>query len=44
MSEVVSMDEIRAISERLGVDLAKINLDSIHLPPGDDMGIPRSES
>ncbi|XP_015057434.1 eukaryotic translation initiation factor 3 subunit B [Solanum pennellii] len=43
MSVVVSMDEIRAISERLGVDLAKINLDSIHLPPGDDMGIPSDD-
>lgn len=44
MSEVVSMEEIRAISDRLGVDLTQVDLDSIQLPPGDNLGIPRSES
>ncbi|KAK6804239.1 hypothetical protein RDI58_002023 [Solanum bulbocastanum] len=43
MSEVVSMEEIRAISDRLGVDLTQIDLDSIHLPPGDDLGIPSDD-
>ncbi|XP_055817657.1 eukaryotic translation initiation factor 3 subunit B [Solanum dulcamara] len=43
MSEVVSMEEIRAISDRLGVDLTQIDLESIHLPPGENLGIPSDD-
>lgn len=41
MAEVISMDDIRAKADRLGVDLSAVNFDSIHLPPGEDFGIIR---
>ncbi|KAK4379539.1 hypothetical protein RND71_001401 [Anisodus tanguticus] len=43
MSDVVSMEEIRTIADRVGVDITQIDLDSIHLPPGEDFGIPSDD-
>ncbi|MCD9561037.1 hypothetical protein HAX54_019971 [Datura stramonium] len=44
MSNVVSMEEIRAIADiGFGVDLTQIDLDSIHLPPGENFGIPSDD-
>ncbi|CAH9101713.1 unnamed protein product [Cuscuta europaea] len=39
MAEVMSMEEIRATASRLNIDPSQIDLDSIHLPPGEDMGV-----
>ncbi|XP_073158763.1 eukaryotic translation initiation factor 3 subunit B-like [Henckelia pumila] len=39
MADVMSMEEIHATVECLGIDLSSFNLDSIRLPPGDDLGI-----
>ncbi|CAJ2635764.1 eukaryotic translation initiation factor 3 subunit b-like protein [Trifolium pratense] len=36
MADVMVMKEIEDKASRLGIDLSTINLDSIHLPPGDD--------
>ncbi|XP_019240596.1 PREDICTED: LOW QUALITY PROTEIN: eukaryotic translation initiation factor 3 subunit B-like [Nicotiana attenuata] len=43
MVDVTSMGEITAIAARIGVDLSQIDLDSIHLPPGEDCGIPSDD-
>nr|XP_018624719.1 eukaryotic translation initiation factor 3 subunit B isoform X1 [Nicotiana tomentosiformis] len=43
MADVTSMGEITAIAARIGVDLSQIDLDSIHLPPGEDCGIPSDD-
>ncbi|XP_070025650.1 eukaryotic translation initiation factor 3 subunit B-like [Nicotiana tabacum] len=43
MADVTSMGEITAIAARIGVELSQIDLDSIHLPPGEDCGIPSDD-
>ncbi|KAK9104755.1 hypothetical protein Scep_021599 [Stephania cephalantha] len=39
MVEAISMAEIEERANRLGVDLSRLDLDSITLPPGEDFGI-----
>ncbi|XXG83222.1 hypothetical protein AAC387_Pa10g1024 [Persea americana] len=39
MAEVISMAEVEATADRLGIDLSGVDWDSIHLPPGEDFGI-----
>ncbi|KAK9113958.1 hypothetical protein Syun_020755 [Stephania yunnanensis] len=39
MVEAISMAEIEERANRLGVDLSRLDLDSIALPPGEDFGI-----
>ncbi|KAG8391425.1 hypothetical protein BUALT_Bualt01G0186500 [Buddleja alternifolia] len=39
MAEVMSMDDIRATAARLNVDLTSLDLDSIRIPPDEDLGI-----
>ncbi|XP_068659438.1 eukaryotic translation initiation factor 3 subunit B-like [Aristolochia californica] len=39
MTQVISMADIEATAERLEIDLSQVDLDSIHLPPGEDFGI-----
>ncbi|KAJ6829022.1 eukaryotic translation initiation factor 3 subunit B-like [Iris pallida] len=39
MADVVSMEDIEATAQRLGIDLSSVDLDSIRLPPGEDFGI-----
>lgn len=41
MAAVMSMADIQAAAERVGINLAAIDLDAVHLPPGDDFGVPR---
>lgn len=41
MADVMVMKEIEETAERLGIDLSRIDLDSIRLPPGEDFGIKR---
>ena len=41
MVDVMVMKEIEATATRVGVDLSSIDLDSIRLPTGDDLGIVR---
>lgn len=41
MVEVISMEEIKLRASLLGVDFSTFDLDSIHLPPGEDFGIIR---
>ncbi|OIT24790.1 eukaryotic translation initiation factor 3 subunit b [Nicotiana attenuata] len=43
MVDVTSMGEITAIAARIGVDRSQIDLDSIHVPPGEDCGIPSDD-
>ncbi|KAI3905116.1 hypothetical protein MKX01_017362 [Papaver californicum] len=43
MAEVMSMQEIEAYGNRLGIDIRQIDLDSIQLPPGEDFGIPSDD-
>ncbi|KAK9090555.1 hypothetical protein Sjap_023732 [Stephania japonica] len=39
MVEAISMEEIEEKANRLGIDLSRLDLDSITLPPGQDFGI-----
>ncbi|XP_075646097.1 eukaryotic translation initiation factor 3 subunit B-like [Castanea sativa] len=39
MADVMVMKEIEATAAHLGIDLDKLDLDSIRLPPGEDFGI-----
>ncbi|ESR63479.1 hypothetical protein CICLE_v100076091mg, partial [Citrus x clementina] len=39
MGDVLIMNEIDATANRLGIDLLQVDLDSIQLPPGEDLGI-----
>ncbi|VFQ75834.1 unnamed protein product [Cuscuta campestris] len=39
MAEVISMSEVQATALRLNIDIFGVDLDSICLPPGEDMGI-----
>lgn len=39
MADVISMGEIQALISKLNIDISKVDLDSVHLPPGEDMGI-----
>ncbi|XP_050268199.1 eukaryotic translation initiation factor 3 subunit B-like [Quercus robur] len=39
MADVMVMKEIEATAANLGIDLDKLDLDSIRLPPGEDFGI-----
>ena len=41
MADVMVMKEIEATAANLGIDLDKLDLDSIRLPPGEDFGIVR---
>ncbi|XP_019235823.1 PREDICTED: eukaryotic translation initiation factor 3 subunit B-like [Nicotiana attenuata] len=43
MVDVTYMGEITAIAARISVDLSQIDLDSIHLPPSEDCGIPSDD-
>ncbi|MED6203662.1 Eukaryotic translation initiation factor 3 subunit B [Stylosanthes scabra] len=43
MADVMIMKDIEATAFRLGLDLSSIDLDSIHLPPSDDCGIPSDD-
>lgn len=38
---MMMMEEIKEKANRLEIDLPSIDLDSIHLPPGEDCGIVR---
>ncbi|CAI9103409.1 OLC1v1001878C1 [Oldenlandia corymbosa var. corymbosa] len=38
-AEGMSMDDIRASGERLGINFSEVDLDAIRLPPGEDFGI-----
>lgn len=40
-TDVMSMEDIRAAGERLGINFTEVDLDSIRLPPGEDFGIIR---
>lgn len=44
MAEVISMAEVEATADRLGIDLSGVDWDSIHLPPGEDFGITRYQT
>ena len=44
MADVMVMNEIEATAARLGIDLSHLDLDAIHLPPGETFGIPRYET
>lgn len=37
------MNQAEETASRLGIDLAQLDLDSIHLPPGENCGIIRYE-
>ncbi|XAR54069.1 hypothetical protein NMG60_11029069 [Bertholletia excelsa] len=39
MADVIPMDEIRATASCLGIDISQVDLNSIRLPPGEDLGI-----
>ncbi|KAL6964896.1 Eukaryotic translation initiation factor 3 subunit B [Sarracenia purpurea var. burkii] len=39
MADVISMEEIRETASSLGVDISQVDLASIRLPPGEDLGI-----
>jgi hypothetical protein len=41
MADVMVMKEIQETAQRLGIDLASVDLDAIRLPPGQDFGIVR---
>jgi translation initiation factor 3 subunit B len=41
MADVMVMKEIEETADRLGIDLASLDLDAIRLPPGEDFGIAR---
>ena len=41
MADVMAMKEIQETAQRLGIDLASVDLDAIRLPPGHDFGIVR---
>ncbi|GAY44388.1 hypothetical protein CUMW_081790 [Citrus unshiu] len=43
MGDVLIMNEIDATANRLGIDLLQVDLDSIQLPPGEDLGIISSD-
>ncbi|MQL80266.1 hypothetical protein Taro_012703, partial [Colocasia esculenta] len=43
MESVVSMSDIEAAAQRLGINLSSVDLDSIRLPPGDDLGVPSDD-
>ncbi|MED6173881.1 Eukaryotic translation initiation factor 3 subunit B [Stylosanthes scabra] len=43
MADVMLMKDIEATASRLGLDLSSMDLDSIHLPPSDDCGIPSDD-
>lgn len=44
MAEVLPMADVDSIANRLGIDLNQVDLESIHLPPSEDFGIPRYNS
>ncbi|GAA0145959.1 hypothetical protein Leryth_013162 [Lithospermum erythrorhizon] len=39
MADVISMEQIIAKAESLGIDFSTMDLNSIHIPPGEDFGI-----
>lgn len=39
MGDVMIMNQAEETASRLGIDLAQLDLDSIHLPPGENCGI-----
>ncbi|XP_050379356.1 eukaryotic translation initiation factor 3 subunit B-like [Argentina anserina] len=43
MADVMLMNDIEATAARLGIDLSSLDLDSIHLPPGETFGIPSDD-
>ncbi|KAL5698942.1 Eukaryotic translation initiation factor 3 subunit B [Ranunculus cassubicifolius] len=43
MVAVIPMEEIEARAKDIGIDLSQIDLDSITLPPGDDLDIPSDD-
>jgi translation initiation factor 3 subunit B len=42
MADLMVMNDVQETADRLGIDLASVNLDDIRLPPGQDFGILRS--
>ncbi|MQM15581.1 hypothetical protein Taro_048527 [Colocasia esculenta] len=43
MTAVVSMADIEDAAQRLGINLASVDLDAVRLPPGDDFGVPSDD-
>jgi len=41
MADVMVMKDIETTASFLGIDFFPLDLNSIHLPPGQDFGIPR---